>query len=371
MSCLRGLTAMLLALASAPIARAQTPTPPAPASIPGIKVVSPPPVGFDPVAASPSARAQFAIPPAPGETAAPRAYNEWKKAVAGIQNRVAAPVLTPTNIANGAIRDKKPNAFVPAGASDGSNSGNVSNDVVGATSSNWSGPSFVKKGGAFATEAIIGEFVVPTAHQAFGKCTGGWDYSSQWPGIDGNGSGDVLQAGVEVDAYCNGATTSSFYSAWIEWYPFNSTRVSSPAVNPGDVVFVEVWNTSPTSGFAYFYNYSTQIAAEYQLTAPSGVQLVGNSIEWIVERPSVGGSVATLTNYIDVSWPYNVAWSYAAATPIYHYPNVAPTAGGTLELIEMVGSGGAGLSYGYPQNSDFLYFMDLGHANGGNVEPLL
>jgi Peptidase A4 family len=78
--------------------------------------------------------------------------------------------------------------------------------------------------------------VVPAAHQAFGACTGGWGYSSLWPGIDGNGGAggsDVLQAGVEVDAYCNGGRTSSFYSAWIEWFPNGSTRVSSPAIHPG------------------------------------------------------------------------------------------------------------------------------------------
>jgi Peptidase A4 family len=61
----------------------------------------------------------------------------------------------------------------------------------------------------------------------------------------GPGGSDVLQAGAEVDAYCNGGSTSSFYSAWIEWFPNGSTRVSSPAIHPGDLVFVEVWSTTP------------------------------------------------------------------------------------------------------------------------------
>jgi hypothetical protein len=181
------------------------------------------------------------------------------------------------------------------------------------------------------------------AQQKFGSCTGGWDYSSQWPGIDGNGSGDVLQAGVEVDAYCSGGTTASFYSVWIEWFPFNETRVSSPAIHPGDLVFVEVWNVSSTVGYAYFYNYSTQQVAEYQLTAPGGTTLQGNSIEWIVERPGVGGGLATLTNYIDVSWPYNVAWNYAASPQHYYYPGVDPSPY-TLELIAMLGNGGSAIS---------------------------
>jgi hypothetical protein len=188
-------------------------------------------------------------------------------------------------------------------------------------------------------------------------------------GIDGNGSGDVLQAGVEADAYCSGGTTQAFYSAWIEWYPFNETRVSSPAIHPGDLVFIAVWNTSPTVGYAYFYNYSTQQTNEYQLTAPSGTTLQGNSVEWIVERPSVGGGLANFTNYIDVSWPYNVAWNYAAPTPTYYHPGADP-APYTLELITMLGGASNAISYGSPQNFGFLYFEDTAGALGaGAVAP--
>jgi hypothetical protein len=57
----------------------------------------------------------------------------------------------------------------------------------------------------FKAGAIVGGFVVPAAHQAFGSCTGGWDYFSQSVGIDGFGSSDVLQAGTQVGVYCNQA----------------------------------------------------------------------------------------------------------------------------------------------------------------------
>ncbi|MBN4900037.1 hypothetical protein IDG68_14295, partial [Staphylococcus sp. EG-SA-21] len=127
----------------------------------------------------------------------------------------------------------------------------VSNAVVTATSTNWSGSAIYSAAHPFRAEAIIGEFVVPTARQRFGACSGGWDYSAQWAGIDGLGSNDVLQAGVEADAYCSGSTTASYYSAWIEWYPYNEVRVSSPAVHPGDLIYVQIWNTTPTTGIAY------------------------------------------------------------------------------------------------------------------------
>ena len=330
----------------------------------GVSVVLPPPAGFDVLTASPTAQAQYAIPPMPDRQLAPKAYEKWLKAVAGPQKQVP-PFLTQTNISNGPARRVGPS--VPyAEASE-----TPSNSIVKTTSSNWSGTSVVNHNNPFHVEAIIGEFVVPTAHQAFGSCNGGWDFSSQWPGIDGFGSNDVLQAGVEVDAYCRGGTTASFYSAWIEWYPFNETRVSSPAIHPGDLIFIEVWNTSPTNGYAYFFNYSTLESAEYNLTAPSGTTLVGNSIEWIVERPGVGGGLATLTNYIDVPWPYGIAWNYTASTPTYFYEGNNPPTPNTLYVITMLDNNGKGISSPTLENSDFLWFQDYGSACGvtGKSQP--
>jgi Peptidase A4 family len=359
--------------ASIPLAHAQVTRP---TNIPGIAVVAAPPPGFDPVAASPAKRKQYAIPPMPDQAAAPAAYQRWLKAVSRPQNRASTPVLSHTNIYNGPIRDKNAGAPVQPG---NNNIGSIlsngleatSNNVVQVTSSNWSGPSIVSSGTPFALEAIAGEFVVPTAHQPFGQCTGDWVYSAQWAGIDGNNSNDVLQAGVEVDAYCNNKVTATAYSAWIEWYPFAETQVSSPAIHPGDLIYVQVWNTSSTVAYAYFYNYSTQETATYQLTAPTGTTLQGNSIEWIVERPSLGASLARLTNYIDVSWPWNVAWNYQASTPTYHYPgDLSIAAPFTLDLITMLGNGGNAISYGSPQNLGFLYFEDAAGAHGiGPVAP--
>jgi Peptidase A4 family len=366
--------AMLLPGAALSVAHAQITMP---TNVPGIRVVAPPPAGFDPVTATPAARKQYAIPPAPDPTAAPGAYRQWRKAMGGLWNRPAAPMLRQTNIYNGPIKNKRVSASVPpgntvAGTNFAKIAGPPSNNIVAASSSNWSGSSIVATSGTFALEAIQGEFVVPVAQPTFGACTGTTDYSSLWPGIDGNGSSDVLQAGVEADANCSGGVTETFYSAWIEWFPFAETRVSSPAINPGDLVFIQVWNVSPTVGYASFYDYSSQETNTYELTAPSGTTLQGNSVEWVVERPGVGGGLAHLTNYIDASWPYNIAWNYEATTPTYYYPGADP-APYTLELITMLGGprgSGSAISYGSPQNSDFLYFEDTGGAHGtGLVAP--
>jgi hypothetical protein len=79
-------------------------------------------------------------------------------------------------------------------------------------------------------------------------------------------------------------------------------------------------------------------------TISSGTTLVGNSIEWIVERPGVGGGLATLTNYIDVPWPYGIAWNYTASRPTYFYEGENPPAPNTLYVITMLDNNGAGIS---------------------------
>lgn len=329
---------------------------------PGVRVVPPPPAGFNAVTASPAARAKYAIPPAPDATAAPEAFSKWQRAMSAPQKRDVAPVLEQTQIYNGPAELVAPTAPKANRAQEN----NEENGIATTNSTNWSGSAvYDSTNKPFTTEAVIGEFVIPTAHQAFGSLctptTDTWDFSSIWPGIDGYGSNDVLQAGVEVDAGCSFGTTTGFYSAWIEWFPNYETRVSSPVINPGDLVFVEVWNTSPTTGMAYFYNYSTEVSATYALTAPSGTKLVGNSAEWIVERPGVGGGLANLTNYIDVSWSEGDAWNYTASKPTYYYMGSNPPTG-TLYEITMLDNSGNGVSSGSVENADFLYFQDFGSA---------
>jgi hypothetical protein len=336
--------------ASANIAIAQTPL--IPTNVPGISVVPPPPAGFDPIAATPAQREQYAIPPVPDPTAAPAAYAEWRRAMS-VPRNYEAPVLETTDLYN------QPN--IPVGASEP-----IADKTVAANSSNWSGTSVVK--GDFTTlEAIEAEFVVPTARQAFGTCSG-TVYSSLWPGIDGNGSNDVLQGGVEVDATCASGTTTPFYSAWIEWFPNSETRVSSPTIHPGDLMFVEVWATSTTTGFVYFLDFSTNTSAQYALTAPRGTTLKSNSVEWIVERPGVNGTLATLTNYIQTSWPLGVAWRYNDKAPDYYYEGANPTKG-TIQVLTMLDNSSNPISAPIGENTNFLWFLDSGSACGVSSSP--
>jgi len=167
------------------------------------------------------------------------------------------------------------------------------------TSGNWSG--FVNLNGltSYNTSSsysfITSDFVIPVVKKIV--CNSQWVVSSQWVGIDGYSNADVLQAGTEADAYCNpDFGPSTLYFAWFEWYPYGESRTSLQ-VSPGDDMYVNVWDTSATTGYAYIENQNTGVAQEYYLTAPSGTRLIGNTAEWIVEATSNGGVVGTLADY--------------------------------------------------------------------------
>jgi hypothetical protein len=98
---------------------------------------------------------------------------------------------------------------------------------------------------------------------------------------------------------------------------------------------VEVWHTSSTQGHAYLVNYNTNQSVTVGFTAYPGYPLVGNSAEWVVERPSVGGSLTTLTNYImDPFWD---AYAYNEAYALYDIDEATP--------VDMLNNSGNVISY--------------------------
>ncbi|HEY7333292.1 MAG TPA: G1 family glutamic endopeptidase [Bryobacteraceae bacterium] len=275
-----------------------------------------PPAGFNAVMASDTLLAQFGYPPRPALASAD--YQQWLKLVSPTITRMA-PMLQQTNISNGP----------PSG---------LSNTITGVanslatTSTNWSGFAQTSAAGTFKHNGdwVFGEWMVPKAQQAFGVCDGTWWYSSQWVGFDGYGSSDVLQAGTEADAYCSGGVTTTFYSAWYEWYPFNEVRISLP-VSGGDLMGGEVWYTTTAPyGHAYLVDYTNQHSISINFNPPAGTVYQGNSVEWVVERPGVNGSLANLTNYVADAWNY--AYGYGGGA--YYYANAA-TAGATNYSISM------------------------------------
>jgi hypothetical protein len=63
-----------------------------------------------------------------------------------------------------------------------------------------------------------------------------------------------------------------------------------------------------TTATVYFTNRTTGASTSYNFSAPSGTKLVGNSAEWIVEAPTVGGAQSALADYGQVF--FNVCEAY-------------------------------------------------------------
>src|SRR5215472_10571594 len=293
-----------------------------------------PPPGFAATLAAPRVNLQHFIPPEPDSLAHPRTHERWSRAV-GAEHVVGK--LSP-----GAVIHK------PA----------IRHGTAQDQLSNWSGDVLTGITTSPQGQAVTATFQVPSVYHAHGACSPGYDYMSAWPGIDGfpgtAGGASVLQAGVDANAYCSGSSTSAQYYAWIEWYPAAPVTVSQPAIGPGDVVFVEVWSTSPTQAYATILNDSTGIAATYSITPPAGTTLHASSVEWVVERPALGANLTTLANYGAMSWLGGITWNFGGGVPTTYTMGADPGSGGTLHSVTMVDDVGKPISSATIETPTFL-----------------
>jgi len=271
-----------------------------------------PPAEFNPLTASRTELEQYGIPPRP-DPSDTVPFARWKKLVMSPQTRLNDVTVKATKIFHGPAKNAKVKAVVE--------------NTTLATSDNWSAYAVTDAKGTFTANDsyVYGEWTIPAV--GVENCADAPYLSSQWIGFDGAFvSGDVLQAGTEVDG------CPSSYSAWYEWYTTGCTvnSASQPcysynlslAINPGDLVVAEVWyTTAAPHGHAYIYNYSTQKAASVAFNQPSSPSAgyVGNSVEWVVERPD--GGAYNLTNYVSDQFNWTLGWNGSS----YFYPGSSPS----------------------------------------------
>ena len=182
---------------------------------------------------------------------------------------------------------------------------------------NWSGferlrslkLSPIINGGVTLTEPydwVTGTWHVPFVTGEPGTRT----YSALWVGLDGDGTTDLVQAGTEQDATNINLGfiqfTLSNYYAWTEFLPQQPTEqvIANFTINPGDEILTEVWvgtgDNEPSltgpSGRFFIMNLSTGGFASLS-TARAPTSVSGREAVWIMERPTVGGSLPDLANY--------------------------------------------------------------------------
>jgi hypothetical protein len=175
------------------------------------------------------------------------------------------------------------------------------------TASNWSG--YELRGPASSYVAVVGQWNVPSVSYETNTHT----YSAYWIGLDGDGTSDLVQAGTEqeiTDIYIGifGGVNFTFtnYYAWTEFLPQQPTEqvISNFAVSPGDEIICSVsiggsFFIPELSGPDAIFNIENVTKGiSTSIVTPKGSTSVGGSeAEWIMERPTVNGSLPDLANY--------------------------------------------------------------------------
>ena len=337
-----------LSILIASLASAQSPSPFAvETNIKGVYAYTEPPAGFNPMTASAAELELYGYPPRPAANAPAKALATWEMIANPALKRIV-PELSATSIYHRPVENL------------------VIKNSKKAASSNWSGYALVHKRPQFTS--VTGAWLVPIVQQAFGTC-GGTDYSSDWAGIDGFANNSLFQSGSESDATCVSDTTTTENYPWIEWLPgatFEITASDSSALPfaPGDYLIVVVTATNwsggeSTSGTLSYTDVTQNWQVDGTITAAAldGSPLVGQSTEWIIERPEVGGSTADLANYVAVPW------FEASATDVKnktYFPG--SPAGATAYSITMLDDSNSPISFADLFNPDTLLFLDEGSA---------
>jgi hypothetical protein len=177
-------------------------------------------------------------------------------------------------------------------------------------SSNWSGYAVT---GQTYTQAA-GSWSVPTV-----IATPGARYASDWVGIGGFNSGDLIQAGT-TEQYVNGHAT---YNAWTEILPASEKLITGFTVHPGDAMTVTIIKGSGKS-WTMTVTDSTESETFSRKVSYTSLE---SSAEWIHEAPEVGGSI------VDIASTSNVDFDHGTVNG-----STVIGSAGTLNKILLVGA---------------------------------
>jgi hypothetical protein len=287
------------------------------------------PEKFDPLEATARQIAAYRLPRRPDVEKEPELRALWDRTMSRTQLWITPEFEHHDQITHGRARTAAGRA-VSARLSSGG--------VANATSSNWSGAAHFSPAGK-PYGFVGGQWTVPSPNST----PDGAYYASEWVGIDGWGSSDVLQAGTETQITKVWFITAKQVYAWWEWFPSGEVKISNLPVSAGDIMYCLICADSDTHATFYYSNQSQGVGTRFDVTAPGSTKLMGNVAEWIVERPTVGGSVANLTDYGACYFDECIAGGSGSVDNL-----------GGSSLITMTGTGGASLSEPVQENDRVL-----------------
>ena len=242
--------------------------------------------GFDPRVASDDILEAHNLPPRPKDFATkPNEFIGWQRAVFSPTTEVIKNSVPMPNAAVGIATRGGP--IVPDGG------------TVSAASTNWSG--FAANGVQGSWNTVRGYWYDPNSSAEPGSAAP--DYSVMWVGIDGCGSicnadgTNVYQDGTETDRLTKPVVQYTSTFIWWEAYPYNSEQYFT-ATSPGDEIYCTVYKQVGSQVSANFYCKDITEGHVENATMVTGPNFIGDSVEWIVERPSEsGGGTYYFTDY--------------------------------------------------------------------------
>lgn len=259
----------------------------------GIKITTfdQPPTGFNPLTAQPAELSRYGFPAIVPDPHHQQRYQKVMQHLSGKFNYLQPTFEVREDRFHKPLNGKKGNQS--AGIRTGATSAGTETDT------NWAGGVvFAPAGDSF--KWVEGDWVVPNVGA---PAQNQWFYSASWIGIDGDGSGDVCQAGVECEVYQSGASISRNIYTWWEWYPLPEVKLTNFPASAGDLITMILCSSQgagSTSATVFMTNRTSGASTSFGFSAPSGTTLVGNCAEWIVEAPTVGGSQSAIADYGEV-----------------------------------------------------------------------
>jgi hypothetical protein len=158
-------------------------------------------------------------------------------------------------------------------------------------SSDWSGYSVASD--LSFPEALVsgvnGSWVVPSVSVSVGS-----QYSAVWVGVGGQFDDTLIQVGTEQDVVGGRAV----YSVWYELLPADAVTVDSLSVSAGDRVVAWVMLVDVAGGVWSLGLVDVSTGRSVSRSVVYGSSRL--SAEWVVERPTVGNRVTTLTDFGEV-----------------------------------------------------------------------
>ena len=277
-----------------------------------VRTFAPPPRHFDPLTASPADLLKHGFPLRPDY---PAHLARYQSVFGQMKNKFR--YIEPTFRVN----PKRRHGTAAARRFPGTT--NVAPPIVGTGnqfSSIWSGGLvFPAPGQSFRW--IVGEWTIPNVSS---PDDGQTYYCATWIGIDGDvsvASQDLCQAGINTDVTTNGSNITRNCSAWCEWFPGPEIEIPNFPVTFGDTVAITVCTSGAgaTEATIFYANLTSGLGTSFILDAGqfsdgTQISLVGDSAQWVVERPAVGEDLTTalLADYVETFFSGCQAVSYTA-----------------------------------------------------------